>query len=232
MHVSRPRVAEQALQQDLPRRGGEQVRAAHHVGDALLEVIHDDGELVGEEAVGAPHDKIADLAGEVLLDPALKGVIECGHLIVHPHADRARRSSRRKAAAASAGVDRLTRERKGRVGDFPPRAGAAEHRLLALQTRQRRVVGCTAAALEHDLPIPFEAVRFERPENGSRRTRCFARRVEVLHAHGPFAAALARIEIAPDRRYEGTEMQRSGGRGREAPAIRFFRLMHNRSGKS
>ncbi len=228
MHVSRHRAAEQALQQDLPRRRGEQIRAAHHVGDALLEVIHHDGELVGEQAVGAPHDEIADFAGEVLLDPALEGVVECDHPIVHPHADRARLAPRRKPAAAGAGIDRLARKRKGRIGDLPPRAGAAEHRLLAFQTRQRLAVGCAATALEHDLPVPFEAVRLERPENRPGGSGCFARRVQVLHAHEPLAAARARIETAADRRNERTEMQRPGGRGREAPAIGFCRVMHNR----
>ena len=54
--------AERPGESDLPRRRGEEIRAAHDLRDALFGVVHDDGELVGVGAVGAPHDEIADLA--------------------------------------------------------------------------------------------------------------------------------------------------------------------------
>ena len=49
---------------DLPRRGVEQVGAAHDVGYALFRVVDHDRELVGELAVGAPQHEVADVALE------------------------------------------------------------------------------------------------------------------------------------------------------------------------
>jgi len=45
--------AEQVLEQDLARRGIEQVRASDYVGDLLPCIVDDDGELVGPDTVGA-----------------------------------------------------------------------------------------------------------------------------------------------------------------------------------
>src|SRR5205814_10619852 len=66
MKIRRYRAAESLQQQDLARRRRDQVRSAHDVGHALQIVVDDDGELIREQPVGAPHDKIADLTPEVL----------------------------------------------------------------------------------------------------------------------------------------------------------------------
>src|SRR6185503_3819157 len=51
-------IAERLLQRDLARRGSEQVGAAHDLRYALLGIVDDDGELIGEEAVGAADDEV------------------------------------------------------------------------------------------------------------------------------------------------------------------------------
>jgi len=61
---------------DLARGRGEQVGAAHDVGDVLEGVVHDYCELVGEQAVGALHDEVADFAFQMLADVALQCVVE------------------------------------------------------------------------------------------------------------------------------------------------------------
>ena len=50
------------LEGDLPSSALEKVRPAHDVGDSLQGIIHDDRELVGKDAVPAPHDDISQLA--------------------------------------------------------------------------------------------------------------------------------------------------------------------------
>ena len=52
------RELEEPLQVDLARRRGEQVAAAHDLRHAHLGVIHHDGELVGEDPIASPHQKI------------------------------------------------------------------------------------------------------------------------------------------------------------------------------
>ena len=54
--------AEDFLQIKLARRRIEQVGAAHHIGDALPGVIQHHGQLIGNQAVAAANDEIADLA--------------------------------------------------------------------------------------------------------------------------------------------------------------------------
>ena len=51
--------AERPVQQQLPRRRGDEVVAANDVGDAVGRVIDDDGELVGRRAVRLPDDEVA-----------------------------------------------------------------------------------------------------------------------------------------------------------------------------
>ena len=67
VQVARRGQRQRALQQDLARRVVGQVLAAHHVGDALLGVVHHHGQLVGEQAVGALEHEVAHLLRHVLL---------------------------------------------------------------------------------------------------------------------------------------------------------------------
>ena len=55
------------LQPDLPRRRGEQIRAADDVGDRLVGVVDDHRKLVREQPVGALDHEVADVAVEPLL---------------------------------------------------------------------------------------------------------------------------------------------------------------------
>ena len=76
VQVARLRQAEQPLQMDLARGRIDQVRAAHHVGDALRRVVHHHRELVGEHAVGAPQHEITDFAFDGLREAAEQPVLE------------------------------------------------------------------------------------------------------------------------------------------------------------
>ena len=57
----------QSLQMNLPRSRSQQVRPSHHAGDALVGVIHDDGQLVGKQAVTSFEHKVAHIARQRLL---------------------------------------------------------------------------------------------------------------------------------------------------------------------
>lgn len=52
------RVAQELLQMHLAWRGIEQIGSAHHVGDALEGIINDDGQLVGEDAIGSQNGEV------------------------------------------------------------------------------------------------------------------------------------------------------------------------------
>ena len=56
--------------------GTKQVAAAHDVGDAHVEVVHGDGQLVGVDAVRTADDGVADVLGEVVMLVAEHFVVE------------------------------------------------------------------------------------------------------------------------------------------------------------
>jgi drug/metabolite transporter (DMT)-like permease len=126
VRIARRGEGQQALQQDLPWGGGEEVGAAHHVGDTLLEVVHHHRKLVGEVAVRAPHHEIAHFPAQMLLYPSLEQVVEGDHGVLHPHASCPRIASPRDAVSARARIDRLACDGERRVEDLPARARAAD----------------------------------------------------------------------------------------------------------
>ena len=136
VQVARRRVAEQALQVDLPRRRIEQVGAAHHVGDALLGVVDHHRELVGELPVGAIQHEVADVALErsAAADPG-RGRRTRSSARSVLNAQRARRLARRRARRGRC-RDRSARRR--------PRGRATNRRSRAACSRTSRC--CSAGA--------------------------------------------------------------------------------------
>jgi hypothetical protein len=103
--------AQQALEQDLAWCGVQQVGTAHHVGDALVGVVHHHGQLVGIKAVGAADNEIPHLPGHVLADaPCILSVnpIYAGSG-AQPHGAGA--LAGRQAVAAGARVDGAVQSR-------------------------------------------------------------------------------------------------------------------------
>jgi hypothetical protein len=120
MQIARRGQRERALQHDLPRRGGEEVCAAHHVGDALLGVVHHDRELVREEPVAPPQHEIAHLARDVLPDAALHPILELDAAGRHAQAPGARLVGGDGAVAARARIHRPLDAGEARVRHFAP----------------------------------------------------------------------------------------------------------------
>ena len=79
--------AEDLLQIKLAGRRIEQVGAAHHIGDALPGVIQHHGQLIGNQAVAAANDEIADLAAQMLAELALHTIDEDVFTIGYAQAD-------------------------------------------------------------------------------------------------------------------------------------------------
>ena len=115
------------LQVDLALRRAQEVGAANDVGDALLGIVDDDGELVGEEPIAALDQEVADVPGERLSAGALEPVDEADSCVINygpPREPRARPTARGHAGAAGSRVDALAACRKRGGQEFAPRAGA------------------------------------------------------------------------------------------------------------
>jgi len=219
VQVRRRRAAERALQVDLARRRREQVGAAHDVGDLLRGVVDDDGELVGGQPVGSPHDEVADLAREVLPLRSLQPVDERDDGVADAHADRALRARGAvggNAVAAGARIDALTGGRDRRGLELPPRARARVGEAAHVERRDRARVVRGAIGLAHDRPVGGEAVAVERREDPALGARDRARLVDVLDPDEPATAGRSRVAAARQRGDQRSEVQRPGRRGGEA----------------
>ena len=77
--------AQQTVQVQLPRRGGQQVRPAHHLGDPHAGIVHHHGQLIGEHAVRPAQVKVAAVPQQVLRVGAHAAVQKGDLLVRHPH---------------------------------------------------------------------------------------------------------------------------------------------------
>jgi hypothetical protein len=68
--VAGRRQAEQRLEQAVDVGGGEQVAAAHHVGDALRGIVDGDREMVAHRRVLAGEDDVAERSGSACTSPS------------------------------------------------------------------------------------------------------------------------------------------------------------------
>ena len=169
VQIARRGVAEQPLQMNLPRGRIQQVCAAHHVGHALGGVVHHHGELIGEQAVGAPQRRSRrSPVSRDCDDLALHPVGEADRLVVGAHPHRARGLARRRARRGRC-PDRCAIRRSPAPSPRVPcacrrRDSSAPSRLsIALPVKVE------PRALVNDGPIPFQAEGFQLPQDRVRR---------------------------------------------------------------
>jgi len=59
----------------------KQIGTANDLADPLLVIIHDDSQLIGDNAIFSFDNKIADVPSQILLYPALQPVVESQGLV-------------------------------------------------------------------------------------------------------------------------------------------------------
>ena len=208
-------------------RGVDDSRSAPRTTSVIAcsRIVDDDRELVREQAVGAlaRRSRRRRAQGPALAGPAA-GRRTRSTRRRRARATRAAGASRaiwRNAVAARARIDALAACAERRRFELAPRARARDTRARARSARASACgVVCRARRLPHDRTVPREAIARERGRIARSAPAAAARLVDVLDAQQPFAAARARIAIARERGDQRAEMQRAGGRGREAAAVR------------
>ena len=111
----RRRATEQPCEAQLARSGREEVFAANHEVHALIEVVHDDGELIRPVTEAVAHQQVAALRGGRLMHGTEALVDECFLAVVHADATGGRRVGRKRARPAASGVSRFLAEAAGVV---------------------------------------------------------------------------------------------------------------------
>ena len=200
---------EGALDVDLRSGGGEEVGAAHDLGDPQRPVVHRRGQVIGVDAVGPIHDEVAGLGRKVDHHFPLHRVTH-GDARVGPHPDRTRRA--RGPAAAGAGVGARPRLAAG--------AGAAERPAPALEKGKGGAVSLEIVPLVDHRAVPGQGEPLELAEDRVRRARNRPHHVHVVDANVPLAAPVPGAEVARDGGDHRAEVQWTVRGGSEAPAYR------------
>ena len=209
----------QPLQIQLARRRQQQIGAAHHFGNTLHRVVDDDRKLVGEIAIGAVDNKIADVPPKIAFDSTLPTILEHDTLTVSSYAQRARRAPGCEALTTGSRVNETIAAAQTGIGNFASAASAWVNRSGSTQLFDRFAIRIGSCALVRHGLIPVQTEAFERTQDIIRGTRHLARWINVFDAHQPLAVIRACLQEAADGGDKRTEMQRSGRRRRKTPAI-------------
>ncbi len=192
------------------------------MGHALFGVVDHHGKLVGVQPVGPPNDEIPDIAREILALPALQPVDVGDLLVADAHPQRMAHAGSRApfTVAAGAGIDAFAAGAPRCRLEIGARAGAGIHGAVPREPRHGIGIQRIALRLAHDRPVGREAVPRQRGHDVALGPGARARDVDVLDANQPLATRGARVGTARERRDQRAEMQRAGGGGSEASAVR------------
>lgn len=213
--IVRLRITEESLQMNLPGRGRKKVDSSHYLVHARFRIIHHHGQLVGEWTVRPFDHKIAARGSNILADRPHQSVHEADRFVSHPHPERTRAFSRGQTFPAEARIDRTLVTRMGRrcyTGDFGAGAAARIGDTTLQEPVECRGIGLTAATLPKNFAVPLKTEGLKGPKHIFGNSGNHPRRVEIFYAQKPSPSALPGQQVTAKGRYQGTEMQGSGGR--------------------
>ena len=225
---------QQAVQQQLPGGGGQQIRAPHHLGDAHGGVVHHHSQLIGEHPVGATQEEVSAVPGQELPIRPHVAVLKGDLLLRHPQ-PQGRRTPRAAGLfggllwgqpAAGAGIDDLPVLPVGRAGgvELRPGAEAGIDQPLGLQALQGRLIqpgpaalliGAAGAAHARSL-VPVQAQPVDVPAHLLPVAGGTAGCVQVLDPQDHPAALLPGAEPGQQAAQDISQMDAAAGRGRES----------------
>jgi hypothetical protein len=207
------RKTERLVEEDLPCCGGEQVSASHHLIDLHQGIIDHYRELIGEDAIGAAHNEIANRLLHVLLlwtDHQINEGDDTFVIDAQTIGGTARScpfaALRRGEMATGAGIARAIfcslLWSAGGMRDLCSTAIAWIDQFRFLQLLQILLINVEALALRIGSVgaaaiwpfIPIQAQPAQVCEHAFRRSRAHARLVEILDAHHELAACTASKE--------------------------------------
>ena len=225
--------AQQTVQIELPCRGRQQVRPAHHFGDAHAGVVHHHGQLIGKHAVRPAQVEVPAVVQQVLGVFPHAAVHKGDVLIRHPHpvgrgflfalfGDLSG-----SQIPAGAGIDDVAVRSVWRTGGVQLGTGAearvhqplrfqlfvlcrVDVRALALVVRP--VGAASAAAL---VPVQAKPVQVLLQQVGVDARTAF--RIQVLNAQDDAPALALGAEPGQQAAGQIAQMQPPAGAGRKAP---------------
>ena len=221
MPVMRRAIAQRTLQENLARSAREEVRSTHDFSNALLLVVHDDGQVVSRRPVTALHDEVAGLEPAVLPAGSLEFVVELNGRLerVDGETKRMGPAGGHGLLAAGSWVDRL-RCRIGNLGRGQYRSAAVAWIAVssALQRCERLPVVIDSIRLEINASIPLESKRSQDLRNLIRELRRATVPIEIVDPQQPTSTAVPCAQITAGGGQQRAQVKGSGRGRREATA--------------
>ena len=211
--------AEELLQNHLPRRSESKVVSAHHLVHALVGIIDDDGERVGDGSVAALEHEIVDVAGDGSQHsvgkrpPGPLREADPQRRCAGPHRLSSRGSFGIGTVSAGAGVGTRRSVRRLRGGEnIFPRTGALIDQASVSKLLKRGLVSRISVSLCDDRTVPVKA---ERGKVLELLLRCagVAVPVEVFDPHDESSSARSSRGPCDECGAKVPKMQIPGGAG-------------------
>ena len=223
MPVTRRAIAQRTLEENLARSAREEIGSTHDFRDALLLVVHDDGQVVSGGPVTALHDEVAGLEPAVLPAGALELVVELDRRLERVDGESKRMGSAggRGLLAAGSWIDRL-RRRIGHLGRGQCRSAAVAWIAVScvLQRCERLPVVIDSIRLEMNVSIPFESKRSQDLRNLIRELRRATVPIEIVDPQQPTPTAMPCAQVAAGGGQQRAQVKGSGRGRRESTAGR------------
>jgi hypothetical protein len=232
---------QRTINQQLPKRGEEQIRAAHDLTDLHGRVIRYYRQLISRHVVFPPNKKIAKILAR---DPALCSKALIGELQRFPLRDaktpvvtrrRLKVADRRTLRPAGSWINRLLVfmvRRAGRLKDIAPRAGAGvEQRRIpqflpggqivsapfTLGVRRKRSANVRSF-------IPAQSKPMKVFDDGVAKLRPASIPIQVLDPENELSASLSSAFLRKPKRYRMPDVKISRGRWGDTAAVGNFRF--------
>ena len=154
--------AELPLQIDLARRRIQQVYAADDLRNFLVGIVDDDREVVCNQAVAPPDNKVPGQRFKVLLLGSLQQIVECNWLVIDAYSDR--KFFAVTAVSAGTRVDDAQRATPG-ICQIAPGTGTPIGEPVCQQCPQQLAMARGIPVLIQNRAIPLEAIGFQCVDN-------------------------------------------------------------------
>jgi len=218
-------MAEAFVQPQVTRRQRQQIGATHDVGDALVDVIDDNGQMVSVKTIASFQNKIAAFAGQMLVLLALYEIGEAGWRLGDTQSPSSgwvifKRENGAGRRAAVSRIDALARRTERRMLQTLAATRAGIDTSSVDQRIEYLPVAVAARGLPRHFVVPAEAVSAQRLQDVFGGAGNFTITVNILDAHQPLAADMAGVAVTCQRRQKRAEVQRAGRRRGEASAVK------------
>ena len=167
---------------NLTRRRIEQINAPDNFANALVEVVDDHSQMVGDQTIPSPDHEVAGFGFQALALCSLKRINKLDWRIIC--ADPYGKLVALTAVSTGAWIYGTERSLLGR-SKVPAGAGAGISKASRLQLCYDLVVPCCIVALVGDRAVPLEAVALQCSQNLIDGTFLLPRRVDVLDSQEP-----------------------------------------------